>query len=422
MNDKNLFLYDLAVVAIFKNEGRYLREWLDYHLLAGVEHFYLYNNDSTDDYREVLAPYVEGGFVTLTDMPGKLPMYPAYDDAITRYRFKCRYMAFIDLDEFLYPKSAQSVAEVVAELLAEYPQAAALGVNWQCFGSNGQDKADYSRGVLERFTRRAPSDWIVVKDKDNMTGNVTIKSIVNPRRVECWWSPHYASYFRDFYSVNANGAKTLYISGYPVAADKIVVNHYYTKSREEYETKKLPKGSACFVDNPYLMEDFNTYDRNEEFDDGILKYRAARADSFTFERAEERLHRVEAALIETLTQRSPFDAPHEFFIGKLETFLTCRAVAELLDVKIGGRSAEEYALAWIYRTLNQNGALTYADLQLFVDVLPDLMTRPFPLAKKTIQAFAAKLLPVMQDAARNFQTWKDYNNLRRLQRLLSAAG
>ena len=50
MVDKNLFPYDLAVVAIFKDEGRYLREWLDYHLLAGVEHFYLYNNDSADNF------------------------------------------------------------------------------------------------------------------------------------------------------------------------------------------------------------------------------------------------------------------------------------------------------------------------------------------------------------------------------------
>ncbi|MBQ3442569.1 MAG: glycosyltransferase family 92 protein [Selenomonadaceae bacterium] len=57
--DKNLFLYDLAVVAIFKDEARYLREWLDYHLAAGVEHFYLYNNDSSDDYATVLAPYVK---------------------------------------------------------------------------------------------------------------------------------------------------------------------------------------------------------------------------------------------------------------------------------------------------------------------------------------------------------------------------
>ncbi len=105
MIDKNLFLYDLAIVAIFKDEARYLKEWLDYHLLAGVEHFYLYNNDSTDNYREVLAPYVEKNLVTLIDFPGKVMQVPAYNDAVEKFRFESRYMAFIDLDEFVYPKT-----------------------------------------------------------------------------------------------------------------------------------------------------------------------------------------------------------------------------------------------------------------------------------------------------------------------------
>ena len=46
MVDKNLFPYDLAVVAILKDEAPYLAEWLDYHLAAGVEHFYLYKPQS----------------------------------------------------------------------------------------------------------------------------------------------------------------------------------------------------------------------------------------------------------------------------------------------------------------------------------------------------------------------------------------
>ncbi|MBR2734192.1 MAG: glycosyltransferase family 2 protein, partial [Selenomonadaceae bacterium] len=48
MVDRNLFAHDLAIAAILKNEGHYIKEWLDYHLLAGVDHFYLYDNDSTD--------------------------------------------------------------------------------------------------------------------------------------------------------------------------------------------------------------------------------------------------------------------------------------------------------------------------------------------------------------------------------------
>ena len=52
----------LSVCAIYKNEARYLAEWLEFHLLAGVEHFFLYNNNSTDDHREVLAPYLRAGW------------------------------------------------------------------------------------------------------------------------------------------------------------------------------------------------------------------------------------------------------------------------------------------------------------------------------------------------------------------------
>ena len=420
MVGKNLFLYDLAVVAIFKDEGKYLREWIDYHLLAGAEHFYLYNNDSSDDYAEVLAPYVENNLVTLTDWPGRLVMYSAYNDAIARHRFACRYMAFIDLDEFIYPKTNKSIVEAIDEVFSRDPNAAALGINWQMFGSNGEIKADYTRGVLERFTRRAKSDWVLVFSEENMTGNVTIKSIVNPRRVDCWWSPHYANYFRDFYSINSEGVKTRNVAGYPVVADKIVLNHYYTKSKEEYEKKKLPKGSLCFVDNPYVMEGFYNHDRNEVFDDGILKYRAARADYFSIESDADKISRVEKALIETLTKRSPLDAPTEFFVGKLETFLTCRALAEFLGTKIGNKSAEEYALVWIYQTLNKDGVLTYTELQLFIDSLPEILSRHFPLAKKIVQTFSARVLPAMIDATKNFQTWKVYKNLNLLRRLLES--
>ena len=147
MVDKNLFLHDLAIVAILKNEGSYLKEWLDYHLLAGVDHFYLYNNESSDDYAKVLAPYIETNLVTLINFPGKVMQLTAYNDAINCFRFFCRYMAFIDLDEFIFPRTGQSIVEVTDEIFSHDEKASGLAINWQHFGSNGQKTADYSRGV-----------------------------------------------------------------------------------------------------------------------------------------------------------------------------------------------------------------------------------------------------------------------------------
>ena len=105
MIDKNLFLHDLSVVAILKNEAPYLKEWLDYHLLAGVDHFYLYDNDSPDTQAEVAAPYVKVGLVDYFSAPGKVMQNVVYNDAVKRFKFQSRYLAFIDGDEFIFPKS-----------------------------------------------------------------------------------------------------------------------------------------------------------------------------------------------------------------------------------------------------------------------------------------------------------------------------
>ena len=418
MVDKNLFLYDLAVVAIFKNEGHYLKEWLDYHLFAGVEHFYLYNNNSTDNYAEVLAPYIEKNLVTLTDVPGKLMMYPAYNDAIDKYRFDCRYMAFIDIDEFVYPKvdRGEGIIKLIDEILSNKPHAAGLGINWQCFGSNGQETADYSRGVLERFTRRAPSDW----DAKVKGGNVYRKTIDNPRLIRYRLNPHFADYFNGKSAVNSNGDYIgTWYGNKPILSDKIVVNHYYVKSKEEFVKKKLPQGSCC-MDSNYSMQSFYRYDRNEEFDDGILNYRAARKKNFSFENDTARVNRVINVLVQTLMQTSPDDS----FTGKMEIFLTCRAVAEKFQIKIGEHLAEEYALALIYRTLVKANPLTYLEVQQFLKALPEILSRPFPICKDIKDLTQDNVLPRLCEALKNgdvikgIEDWTERSHMIHLQQLL----
>ena len=58
--------------ALFKNEGRYLREWLEYHRLVGVDYFYLYDNGSRDRSVQVLQPYIREGLITLVPWPDRV--------------------------------------------------------------------------------------------------------------------------------------------------------------------------------------------------------------------------------------------------------------------------------------------------------------------------------------------------------------
>ena len=61
----------LAFTSIFKNENTYLGEWLEYHRIVGVDHFYLYDDDGSPEARELLQPYIElqkSGGVQTTSM------------------------------------------------------------------------------------------------------------------------------------------------------------------------------------------------------------------------------------------------------------------------------------------------------------------------------------------------------------------
>ena len=391
MVDKNLFLYDLAVVAIMKNEGHYLKEWLDYHLLAGVEHFYLYDNDSTDNQAEVAKPYVEAGLVDYFFLPGKFIQHVAYDDAINRFKFQCRYMAFIDLDEFIYPKTNRSIIEIVDEILPDDPNASGLLIHWQIFGSNGQKKADYSRGVLERFTRRAEKDFghFEMKNKTPVAyGNVFLKQIANPRRIK-EMLVHHAVYFKKYYSVGEQGIRlpeTQIIR--PIFVEKIAINHYFNKSLEEANLK-LARGTAnALYWDKYMV---NLYDRNEVFDDGILKYRAARAENFSLVNDAERINRVTESLIKTLSQFADGE------ISDLETALTCRALSHYLLEKYPNddrfKVFEEASLAAI---LNSLDGLKISEVRILIRELPNLLFLPYSIVAEIKNAVLQIISQMMQ--------------------------
>ena len=417
MVDKNLFRYDLAIVAILKNEGSYLKEWLDYHLLAGVDHFYLFDNDSTDDYNEIIAPYVAANLVTSVYLPGGSAQYAAYNLAVRDYRFDCRYAAFIDLDEFLLPKATiDSVTATLDDVLKNFPDASGLAINWQLYGSNGQETADYSRGVLERFTRRAHVDWVVpIPHRDIPGGNAQVKTIANPRRIFAFGSSHFPNYFEGNYSVNELGERVDSYCNDPVTAERLVINHYNVKSREEHLKKVLrgradkggiakelaDKGANC-IDSTW----FDMYDRNEIFDDGILKYRSARAENFSLEDENQRLNRIFDALNKNL---SAF-ASNVALDNKLETALTCRALSNYLGLKLH----EEASLAAILNSLDD---LKFSDARLLLSELPDLVNLSYSVVDE-VRTASIQVISRLMDFMRENELWREFVDLNNLRRLL----
>ena len=79
------FTNEIAIGAIMKDEGPYLKEWLDFHILVGIKKFFLYDNGSNDNTKEILSTYIEHGIVEYHYFPGKHMQLPTYLDIINNH-------------------------------------------------------------------------------------------------------------------------------------------------------------------------------------------------------------------------------------------------------------------------------------------------------------------------------------------------
>lgn len=220
----------LAIAVIFKNETPYLAEWLEFHRLVGVEHVYLYDNGSTDNPTEVLAPYLKEGFVTL--IPWALPwylggttaQYVAFAHALLNFGHDWRWIAFIDLDEFLFPVEGNSLPA----LLRDYEELPAIAVFWTMFGFSGNEKRPEGL-VIENYTMRAPFPTYAMP-----------KSIVNPGEVVAVSRAHLFDLTigpsRAFTETRQLFWKDAGLHG-PRESNVLRLNHYFTRSREEFTAK-----------------------------------------------------------------------------------------------------------------------------------------------------------------------------------------
>ncbi|MCL2737444.1 MAG: glycosyltransferase family 92 protein [Alphaproteobacteria bacterium] len=242
----------LSVVAIMKNEGPYLKEWIEFHRLVGVEKFYLYDNESTDNTKEILAPYIKKGIVEYTYFPGQKQQRPAYNDCIRRHKYDTKWLAIFDLDEFLVPVSFKNIPEFLKTQPSGISQ---IVVAWVLFGSSGHKKKPEGL-VVENYKRRANKN------------NHHYKAIVNPRRVYSA-NVHGQVVFGKIVDTNGESFHNMRHKADPSYMAKIRIHHYAVKSLEEF-AKRAGRGDARFGAakglRRYSNDYFKSHDRNEVLD------------------------------------------------------------------------------------------------------------------------------------------------------------
>lgn len=225
----------VALVAIAKNEDKYLAEWVNHYKKIGFDKIYLYENN----YRSI----IEDPIMIKTPCDGECKQLYAYNHFIQNYGPSYDWAAFFDIDEFLTLKKHSNIKNFISEYRND---TYALAINWIFFGNNFIEKYDpNNNSLINRFKMR--------QRKVNEHIKCIIKMIPNIQMIH----PHYANtYWKDVNGIYGSGP-----FNYSGTDDIVQLNHYVCKTKDEYMEKVL-RGRAD-VPVARSIEEFEGMNYNE---------------------------------------------------------------------------------------------------------------------------------------------------------------
>lgn len=226
--------HGVAVVIIAKNEERHIQDWIRFHAIAGARAAIVYDNGSTDRTAE-LAKQVTGIDVTVipwvTDFRiGRLALKRqplAYSHAICTFGAAFRWMAFIDIDEYIVPVQDVSIGAALDPL----GDVTNVSLPWTMFGPNGHNAPPDEPAVFAYETRARVR-----------TSQITnYKCIVDPCDVIRVSTHKFLTLSMGAASYNDAGNRAANHKARRTeafaTAERLQLNHYYTFSQQELRAK-----------------------------------------------------------------------------------------------------------------------------------------------------------------------------------------
>lgn len=257
----------LSICAIFKNEAPFLKEWIEYHKLVGVQHFYLYNNDSEDDYLGILEPYIEKKEVTLTYWPNQrleewnlLPFpwitttqKPAYEHAFQIAQKTSDWIIPLDLDQFIVPVTTNTIIEG----LKKYKDIAEVQIYETIYGTAGIDSISAHVLLIEALNKKTCPSY----------PKQTRKTIFNLPKREC----------------EKEKSSTI------ASPDEFVINHYTNRYISNFHAQKIKNKSTIYnisYDKQTIAEILRIGNDQEDRERHIFRFVPALREKLQFPLAE----------------------------------------------------------------------------------------------------------------------------------------
>ena len=232
---------------VAKQETLYIREFTDYYLKIGFNKIFLYDNNDLngENFDKILNEEIKEGFIKIIDYRGIYkPQRKAYNDCYKNNKKSYDWIAFYDVDEFLYIKNYTNIQQFLS--LPKFDLCSSILINWRYYGDNNNIYYN-NNPIQERFTEafqfqenKIYNKYFYVASKSIIRGGLNIS-----------WElfPHF---LKNSTICDQNG--TIIVNPFKIHPDytSVYIKHFATKSTQEYIVK-LIKGTVNSSYNKTFM-------------------------------------------------------------------------------------------------------------------------------------------------------------------------
>ena len=249
--------YVCSVLLIAKGEQPYIREFVHYYRMIGMDHIFIYDNADADELTlaEVLTDK-EREFCTIVPFPGKAQQKNAYCHFIDNLSHLTDWVLVVDGDEFLVLHQHRSITEFIQQ---KCRRVFGVGINWYMFGFGNQKVWPRGNLVLESYTRGSPNHHIKTLARTAILRTLKAK---RKGKLDC-----IHNLFGICQQLDGQLIRGPWLHSRPDAGC-VSIYHYWSKSVEEFEAK-LQRGRAtlnarrnrgeAFAHAAEIQKETNTY-------------------------------------------------------------------------------------------------------------------------------------------------------------------
>lgn len=236
------YKYQTSVCLLIKDENEFLEEWLDNYYNLGIEHFFIYDNNSKIPIVKTLECIRNGFYIDKCDVilftEYNHMQYDCYENCLKRFGDISKWIGFFDTDELLeFTDNSSNINDFLQRFDAD--DISCVWIPWQLYNANGHISKP-NGGMRENYTS-------TIIDPFGLYGKVFVRT---SRTMKVWVhnADSYNYYFQTvdpsgnylyeiYRNLTINAFKGEYI--YPHAK----INHYITRSFNEW-CEKMARGTC----------------------------------------------------------------------------------------------------------------------------------------------------------------------------------